>query len=45
MSKESMTPKERWLAVFNRETPDRLPMNHIQAVSPPENIVAYLLNK
>lgn len=25
---ETMTPKERWLAVFKRETPDRLPMDY-----------------
>ena len=23
-----MTPKERWLAVLNRQTPDRLPMDY-----------------
>jgi len=27
MPKETMTPKERWLAVLNREKPDRLPMD------------------
>jgi len=26
MPKETMTPKERWLAVVNREKPDRIPM-------------------
>ncbi len=26
MPKETMTPKERWLAVVNREEPDRIPM-------------------
>ncbi len=28
MPKETMTPKERWLAVLNRETPDRVPMDY-----------------
>jgi uroporphyrinogen decarboxylase len=28
MSRETMTPKERWLAVLNRERPDRLPMDY-----------------
>lgn len=28
MPKESMTPKERWLAVLQRRTPDRVPMDY-----------------
>ena len=28
MPKESMTPKERWLAVLTREKPDRVPMDY-----------------
>jgi uroporphyrinogen decarboxylase len=28
MPKESMTPKERWLAVLHREKPDRAPMDY-----------------
>jgi uroporphyrinogen decarboxylase len=28
MSRETMTPKERWLAVFRHEKPDRLPMDY-----------------
>ena len=28
MSRETMTPKERWLAVLGRERPDRLPMDY-----------------
>jgi uroporphyrinogen decarboxylase len=28
MPKETMTARERWLAVLNRETPDRLPMDY-----------------
>lgn len=28
MPKETMTPKERWLAVLRRETPDRVPMDY-----------------
>jgi uroporphyrinogen decarboxylase len=27
-SKEAMTPRERWLAVINREKPDRVPMDY-----------------
>lgn len=27
MPKETMTPKERWLAVLQRKTPDRVPMD------------------
>ena len=28
MPKETMTPRERWLAVLRRETPDRVPMDY-----------------
>jgi len=28
MPKETMTPRERWLAVINREKPDRIPMDY-----------------
>jgi uroporphyrinogen decarboxylase len=28
MSKDTMTPRERWLAVLARRTPDRIPMDH-----------------
>ena len=28
MPKESMTPKERWLSVLNRQKPDRVPMDY-----------------
>lgn len=28
MSKEIMTPRERWLAVLNRQKPDRVPMDY-----------------
>ena len=28
MPQESMTPKERWLAVLQRQTPDRVPMDY-----------------
>ncbi|HOT49442.1 MAG TPA: uroporphyrinogen-III decarboxylase-like protein, partial [Candidatus Hydrogenedentes bacterium] len=27
MPKETMSPRERWLAVLNRQTPDRVPMD------------------
>ena len=28
MRKESMTPRERWLAVLNGQKPDRVPMDY-----------------
>ncbi|MCP4641991.1 MAG: uroporphyrinogen-III decarboxylase-like protein [bacterium] len=28
MPKETMSPRERWLAVLNRETPDRVPLDY-----------------
>lgn len=28
MIRESMTPKERWLAVLRHEKPDRIPMDY-----------------
>ena len=28
MPKETMTPRERWLAVLNRQKPDRVPMDY-----------------
>ena len=28
MPRESMTPRERWLAVFRRQKPDRVPMDY-----------------
>ena len=28
MPRETMTPRERWLAVLNRQTPDRIPMDY-----------------
>ena len=28
MPKETMTPRERWLAILKRETPDRVPMDY-----------------
>ena len=28
MNKETMSPKERWLAVLSRQTPDRVPMDY-----------------
>ena len=28
MPKETMTPRERWLAVLERQTPDRVPMDY-----------------
>jgi uroporphyrinogen decarboxylase len=28
MPRETMTPRERWLAVLRREKPDRVPMDY-----------------
>jgi len=37
-----MTPRERWLAVFQRKKPDRLPMEHWATVEANERLVEYL---
>jgi uroporphyrinogen decarboxylase len=42
MSKESMTPKERWLAVLNREQPDRLPMDYWATEETTQNMLEFL---
>lgn len=42
MPKETMTPKERWLAVLRRETPDRLPMDYWATAEATQNLMAYL---
>jgi uroporphyrinogen decarboxylase len=42
MSKETMTPKERWLAVLRREKPDRLPMDYWGTVEATRRVRRYL---
>ncbi len=37
MPRESMTERERWLAVLRREKPDRIPMDYWSTA---ENVVA-----
>ena len=40
--KESMTPKERWLAVLNREKPDRIPMDYWATGEATQKVMRYL---
>lgn len=40
--KENMTPKERWLAVLNREKPDRIPMDYWATGEATEKVMKYL---
>jgi uroporphyrinogen decarboxylase len=40
--KESMTPKERWLAVLRGEKPDRLPMDYWGTPEATQKVMAYL---
>ncbi|MBN1876583.1 MAG: uroporphyrinogen-III decarboxylase-like protein [Anaerolineae bacterium] len=40
--KETMTPKERWLAVLNREKPDRVPMDYWGTDEATAKLVKYL---
>ena len=42
MSKTTMTSKERWLAVLNREQPDRLPMDYWATEEATRKVLAYL---
>lgn len=42
MSREDMTPKERWLAVLNRERPDRLPMDYWATEEATQRVMKYL---
>jgi len=42
MSKETMTPRERWLAVLNRRKPDRLPMDYWATSEATARLMAYL---
>ncbi len=39
---ETMTGRERWLAVLNRETPDRVPMDYWATEEATGNLLAYL---
>lgn len=42
MPRETMTPKERWLAVLQRKPVDRLPMDYWGTAEATENLMAYL---
>jgi len=42
MPTESMTPRERWLVVLNRERPDRLPMDYNATKEATAKLLAYL---
>jgi uroporphyrinogen decarboxylase len=42
MPVETMTPRERWLAVMNRETPDRVPMDYWATGEATEKLLAHL---
>ncbi|MDO8683737.1 MAG: uroporphyrinogen decarboxylase family protein [Armatimonadota bacterium] len=42
MPKETMTPRERWLAVLNRETPDRVPMDYWATSEATEKLLKHL---
>ncbi len=42
MRKETMTPKERWLAVVNREKPDRIPMYYRATGEATEKLMKYM---
>ncbi len=42
MPKETMTPRERWLAVLTRQTPDRVPMDYWATAEASEKLCKYL---
>ncbi len=42
MSKETMTPRERWLSVLNRKKPDRIPMDYWATPEATEKLMKYL---
>lgn len=42
MSKETMTPRERWLAVLNRQKPDRVPMDYWATPEVTATLMQYL---
>jgi uroporphyrinogen decarboxylase len=42
MPKENMTPKERWLAVLNRQKPDRIPMDYWATPEASARLIKYM---
>ncbi|HDI00463.1 MAG: uroporphyrinogen-III decarboxylase-like protein [Candidatus Latescibacterota bacterium] len=42
MPRETMTPKERWLAVLRREKPDRIPMDYWATEEATQKLLKYL---
>ncbi|MCD6232155.1 uroporphyrinogen-III decarboxylase-like protein [Candidatus Aerophobetes bacterium] len=42
MPKETMSPKERWLAVLNRQKPDRIPMDYWATEEATRKLMNYL---
>ncbi len=42
MPKETMTPRERWLTVLNREQPDRVPMDYWATEEATAKVMKYL---
>jgi uroporphyrinogen decarboxylase len=42
MTEESMTPRERWLAVLNRRKPDRIPMDYRATAEATEKLMQHL---
>ena len=42
MRKEMMAPRERWLAVVNREKPDRIPMYYRATGEATEKLMKYM---
>ena len=42
MPKETMTPRERWLAVLTRKKPDRVPMDYWTTTEARDNLMSYL---
>ncbi len=42
MPKETMTPRERWLAVLNGDTPDRIPMDYWATMEATDKLCAHL---
>lgn len=42
MPKETMTPRERWLAVLTRQTPDRVPMDYWATGEATQKLLRYL---
>lgn len=42
MPKETMSPRERWLAVLNRQKPDRVPMDYWATFEATQNLMRHL---